>query len=447
MAKHRDKLIQLLFERTNIPPSTFARSSLNDLETAVQATRNIVSSTQPKISPFYSVTLKYQPRYNMQTDTIEILQHNTWTEAPEPNHWHLHLLTHHGIKITRTTAADTLRYLASNNLHSPIKHTIQHILKTTPHQPNPHQTLRQLIHYITPDPSPIVITCFTKWLCGAVSRALNPGSRQDIIPMICGPQASGKSSLIHAISLGFHTDQITLPLDRTSLRTMSTAWICELGEISLVKRDQDTVKRDISTTHDRIDVKYQEKLSIRPRQSVFIGSTNERVMLGDSTGSRRFCPIDMTTTLTAEDISNIRRAAPTYIKSAHQLLQQNYDPILTSKEVQQLCTHSTAYYDDDPWNDTIMAWANKMLNTHPKAIITSAKALQMAFAISGSAATMAVRDDAVSPYAVGPMMLEATPMNKRRVDRIFAHNNWVHCNIANSKVNWRPKSMRAAYTA
>jgi predicted P-loop ATPase len=130
-------------------------------------------------------------------------------------------------------------------------------------------------------------------LVAAVTRIYEPGHKWDQAVVIEGIQGRGKSTFIQA--LGKHW-AVELDGDFGDMKQMiellQGAWIVELPELSAFsKSDVRAIKAFISRQEDRARLAYARRASGFPRQSVFVGSTNNSQYLSDPTGARRFWPI------------------------------------------------------------------------------------------------------------------------------------------------------------
>lgn len=133
-----------------------------------------------------------------------------------------------------------------------------------------------------------------RWLVGAVKRVYEPGCKFEMVPMLTGEQGIGKSTLIRRLaSPTFFNSGLRGMKDKDDKINLLGNWIIELGEITAFKRSTiEDIKQFISNQEDKYREPYG-KLSVpHPRKSVFIGTTNESEFLKDSTGNRRFFPLE-----------------------------------------------------------------------------------------------------------------------------------------------------------
>lgn len=135
----------------------------------------------------------------------------------------------------------------------------------------------------------------TRWLIGAVARALEPGCKMDTALVIRGKQGVGKTTLLEAL---FGKYFRTLHSDKNATeqqRILQQAWCCELGEIEATFRTRDisALKAFLTETNDSFRAMYKDLEAPKPRHCVFAGTTNEIAFLNDPTGSRRFWIVDV----------------------------------------------------------------------------------------------------------------------------------------------------------
>lgn len=133
-----------------------------------------------------------------------------------------------------------------------------------------------------------------KWLLGAISRALSPGIKFDIVPILVGPQGCGKSTLINKLGQSWYSDNLTSFNTKDSLELLTSVWIMELSElVGLRKAEAETAKQFLTKQIDMFRPAYGRVVENRPRRCVFIGTTNKQDFLTDETGNRRYFPVEV----------------------------------------------------------------------------------------------------------------------------------------------------------
>lgn len=135
-----------------------------------------------------------------------------------------------------------------------------------------------------------------KFCIAAVARIFEPGHKFDFMPILEGPQGKRKSSFIKTLALdwfgeleGDFSDQ------RKLVEQMQGCWIMEQAELSSMNRSEVLdQKAFMSRTNDKVRLAYARRALEFPRQTVFMGSTNDSEYLADLTGNRRYWPIVVT---------------------------------------------------------------------------------------------------------------------------------------------------------
>jgi len=148
----------------------------------------------------------------------------------------------------------------------------------------------------------------TTWLlqCVAAADGARHTSNKDALPkyelafILQGGQGAKKTSwfkrlvpkqLSVYIIDGAHLD----PADKETVRICISSWICELGELDSTFRRADIsrLKAFLSKQTDTIRLPYDRAESQFGRRTSFCGSVNPEQFLNDSTGSRRFLPLQV----------------------------------------------------------------------------------------------------------------------------------------------------------
>ncbi len=144
------------------------------------------------------------------------------------------------------------------------------------------------------------------WFVGIIQRVLRPGSKYDMMLVMCGEQGVGKSQFgksLATLDWGGSMAQIDshpnyfgddeLPFEKKdAYEQLGGIMIYELPEFEKYykKSDASTVKSFISKTSDKYRKSYGRRVAEYKRQCVFIATTNDLRPLRDRTGNRRFLP-------------------------------------------------------------------------------------------------------------------------------------------------------------
>lgn len=134
-----------------------------------------------------------------------------------------------------------------------------------------------------------------KSFTAAIARVMEPGIKYDYMPILTGPQGIGKSTLFKTMGMGWYSDSIVTFEGKDAPESLQGNWIIEVAELSAMGRSRtEVMKQFISRQNDIYRKAYGRRTNRYPRQCVIFGTTNDREFLRDSTGNRRFWPIEVT---------------------------------------------------------------------------------------------------------------------------------------------------------
>ena len=130
--------------------------------------------------------------------------------------------------------------------------------------------------------------CTRKWLLASLTRIFDNGVKFDEMIILQGGQGIGKSTTLQRLSLGYYTDITEKLGDEVTFKVMRT-WLVELSELStMIKTDSDSFKAWLSATKDTVRKKYGGDPDDYPRAFTVLGTTNNKEILKDRTGNRRY---------------------------------------------------------------------------------------------------------------------------------------------------------------
>lgn len=132
-----------------------------------------------------------------------------------------------------------------------------------------------------------------KAFTAAVARAMAPGCKYDNMVILAGPQGIGKSTLLDKMSRGWFNDSIRTFEGKEASELLQGVWIVEVSELDAFRRtDVSRIKQFLSLRADRFRAAYGRNVKELPRSCIFFGTTNTAEYLQDTTGNRRFWPVD-----------------------------------------------------------------------------------------------------------------------------------------------------------
>lgn len=148
--------------------------------------------------------------------------------------------------------------------------------------------------YLGAEDNPYTRAVMRKSLCAAVARAVTGGVKYDYMPIFSGPQGIGKSTLLAILGGAWFSDSLTTFEGKEAAELIQGTWINEIGELSaFTKQETQVIKQFLSKTHDIYRAAYGRRTEKYPRRCVFFGTSNDSDFLKDSTGNRRFWPVDV----------------------------------------------------------------------------------------------------------------------------------------------------------
>lgn len=133
-----------------------------------------------------------------------------------------------------------------------------------------------------------------KSLCAAVARAVTGGIKYDNMPIFVGPQGIGKSTFLSILGGSWFSDSLTTFEGKEAAELIQGTWINEIGELTaFTKQETQVIKQFLSKTDDIYRAAYGRRTEKYPRHCVFFGTSNDTEFLKDTTGNRRFWPVDV----------------------------------------------------------------------------------------------------------------------------------------------------------
>lgn len=133
-----------------------------------------------------------------------------------------------------------------------------------------------------------------KAFTAAVARALSPGIKFDTMIILTGAQGIGKSSLLKKMGKAWFSDSIKTFEGKEASELVQGVWIVEIGELEAFNRSEvGRIKQFLSQQEDIYRPAYGRHVEWHPRRCVFFGTSNNNEYLRDSTGGRRFWPLDV----------------------------------------------------------------------------------------------------------------------------------------------------------
>lgn len=136
---------------------------------------------------------------------------------------------------------------------------------------------------------------FHKWMLSMVAQWLGKDRQYGnaIVPLLIGPQGSGKSSFCSRLLPGYlqayYNDRISMKNDNDIFIAMSSYALINIDEFDAMSKSQQPLLKYLISKHDvKFRPPYGKVMEERQRFASFIATTNNLRPLTDPTGSRRF---------------------------------------------------------------------------------------------------------------------------------------------------------------
>ena len=204
-----------------------------------------------------------------------------------------------------------------------------------------------------------------KILTAAVARVFVPGIKFDNMLVLVGAQGRGKSEIIKRLGRSWFSDTITTIQGKDAYEQIQGFWLIEIPELQAMKKaDVETIKMFTSKSEDSYRAAYDRFTCTRKRQCVFFGTTNRFEFLKDTTGNRRFWPVDISpeksdknvfADMDEYEVGQIWAEAVGFYKSGEKLY-------LDTDELEELAAREQdAHLNDDPMTGAIIDFLDMLL--------------------------------------------------------------------------------------
>lgn len=275
-----------------------------------------------------------------------------------------------GYRVPPNVFRDTMRAIALENSFHPVKDYLNSLKWDDQNRLD-----SWLVECSGAEDSPYVREVGKLILVAAVRRIMRPGAKFDEMPVLqSSKQGTYKSTALSVLAVRdeWFCDSFSLDQDSKTLLELSQGkWIIEISELKGLSRGgSDHVKSILSRRFDRSRMAYGRITEERPRQFVFIGTTNEKEFLRDETGNRRFWPV----VVKKLDVKKLREIRDQLWAEAYQM-EQNGMEITMRDDLWETMTERQEHHRvrDNPFVDIL----GKMIGDKDNGRISSAELLDM----------------------------------------------------------------------
>ena len=277
----------------------------------------------------------------------------------------------HGIFIPEMRIKSAIQYAAGKNRYCPIRR----YLDTCSAHAIPHKDWNRIGEIFLGNKHHLSTLAMQRMMIGAVARAYSPGCSMSWLPILVGAQGVGKSMFSRSLVPDKLFAEVSTPLETLMKEQyrLHVAWLLELPEIDhfFQSRNIENFKNLITTRCDEVRRPYASLPERLLRRFVMIGTTNRNQFLVDSTGNRRFVPLE----IGANFLIPWKRLAEerdSLWASAVQAFRAGESYEFNSGEIAQIAEYIQEFGDPDPWTEKISSFCSVKEEVTAAEVLTQA---------------------------------------------------------------------------
>ena len=200
-------------------------------------------------------------------------------------HWYLE--KQYGLKNERNINK-AMNIAASENRYHPIREYLEQLVWD-----GKYRIGRLLPKYLGTEEDAYTREIMQLLTLAAIHRVYEPRCKYEIMVCLVGGQGAGKSTFFQFLAINdeWFSDDLKRMDDDNVYRKMQGHWIIEMSEMmaSVNAKSIEDIKSFISRQKETYKIPYETHPEDRPRQCVFVGTSNSMDFLPlDRTGNRRF---------------------------------------------------------------------------------------------------------------------------------------------------------------
>lgn len=221
-----------------------------------------------------------------------------------------------------------------------------------------------LIDYLGAEDTEFNRVVTRKAITAAVYRIMEPGCKFDYVLTLIGSQGLGKSFIWKRLGHGWTSDSVSTVIGKEAMEQIQGAWIIELAELAaLRKAELEAVKQFITKQDDSFRPAYGREVEHYERQCIFVATTNEPNFIRDTTGGRRWWPVQVG--VAPRKLSPFEDLTDSVVDQiwAEAVMAYTLDePLyLDSYMEEQAMAIQRDHTEESPWAGLIRAYVNKLL--------------------------------------------------------------------------------------
>lgn len=184
-----------------------------------------------------------------------------------------------------------MNMVANENKYHPIREYLEHLTWDGQSRISP-----LLPKYLGADGNTYTKEIMRLLMLAAIHRVYEPGCKFEIMVCLVGGQGAGKSTFFRFLAIHdeWFSDDLKRMDDENVYRKLQGHWIIEMSEMmaTVNAKSIEDIKSFLSRQKETYRIPYQTYAEDRPRQCIFVGTSNNLDFLPlDRTGNRRFAPV------------------------------------------------------------------------------------------------------------------------------------------------------------
>ncbi len=328
----------------NGQPIMVNKKSIQNVVTVLQEDEDLAGKIR------YDV-IGYSPKYFGQLPwRVEGDTYGDWTDYDDAN-LKSYLDTYYGLKGNDIYESGFI-IVAESNKFNPITDW----LEALPPWDGTKRVDTLLCDYLGADKDQYTTEVIRVFMQGAINRAYHPGCKFDYMPVLVGPQGSGKSMFLRRLAVNdvWFDDNLNTVEGTAAVERLRGKWILELAELLAVKRQKEveSIKAFITTQVDSYREPYARRTTDRKRACVFAATTNDYNFLTDRTGNRRFLPVAVHKERKTRDAfdPDVREYFEQAWAEALYIYKTQHPPLVLSQDIQDYAIQiQKNFLEEDTW--------------------------------------------------------------------------------------------------
>jgi predicted P-loop ATPase len=198
-------------------------------------------------------------------------------------------LQDHGLRqVAAQIVRDAVLVVASENSFHPVREYLENLVW------DQRKRLDEILpRYFSAEDNEYTRKIGPMFFISMVARIFRPGCQVDYVLVLEGEQGQLKSSACRVLAGDdFFSDNLPDIGSKDCAQHLRGKWLVEIGEMhAMTKAEVSELKMFITRRDEKYRPPYGHLEVTEPRQTVFIGTTNQSQYLRDETGNRRFWPV------------------------------------------------------------------------------------------------------------------------------------------------------------